>query len=113
MGALSFHYYLIWETLQQLRELPTNLDIAKQALAAAAHDWQRVQIRDNARAIEAAAAILKRKDIQVQAANLVQEAERAIAKATPSQQNVRQIRHAHNNLTDAEFESAQQEAIET
>ena len=101
------------EFITPMRELPTNLNIAKQALIDAAHNWQRVQIRDNARAIEAAAAILKRKDIQVQAANLVQEVERAIAKAAPSQQNVRQMRHAHNNLTDAEFESAQQEAIET
>jgi N6-adenosine-specific RNA methylase IME4 len=122
-----------------MRELPTNLDIAKQALADATHNWQRVQIRDSAHAVEAAAAILNRRDIQVQAANLVQEAERAIAKATPPQQgkrtdrknfviendevppdasiitpqNVRQMRHAHNNLTDAEFEAAQQEAIET
>ena len=122
-----------------VQELPTNLDIAKQALADATHNWQRVRIRDNARAVEAAAAILNRRDIQVQAANLVQEAERAIAKATPPQQgkrtdrknfviendevppeasiitpqNVRQMRHAHNNLTDAEFEAAQREAIET
>ena len=43
----------------------------------------RVKIRDNAKAVEAASAILKRKDIQVQAANLVQDAERAIAKANP------------------------------
>ena len=122
-----------------MRELPTNLDIAKQALADATHNWQRVQIRDSAHAVEAAAAILNRRDIQVQAANLVQEAERAIAKATPPQQgkrtdrknfviendevppeasfftpqNVRQMRHAHNNVTDAEFEAAQREAIET
>ena len=122
-----------------MRELPTNLDIAKQALADATHNWQRVRIRDSAHAVEAASAILNRRDIQVQAANLVQEAERAIAKATPPQQgkrtdrknfviendevppdasiitpqNVRQMRHAHNNLTDAEFEAAQQEAIET
>ena len=125
--------------ITSVQELPTNLDIAKQALADATHNWQRVQIRDNARAIEAAAAILNRRDIQVQAANLVQEAERTIAKATPPQQgkrtdrknfviqnhevppdvpyitsqNVGQMRHAHNNLTDAEFEAAQQEAIET
>ena len=68
------------------QELPTQLDIAKQALKAATHNWERVQIRDTAYAIAAAAAILQRKDIQVQAANLVQAAERAIAKASPPQQ---------------------------
>ena len=126
-------------SIEPERELPTQLDIAKQALADATENWQRVQIRDTVRAVEAAAAILKRKDIQIQAANLVQEAERAIAKASPPQQgkrtdrknfvihnhevspdvpyitpqDVRQMRYAHNNLTDAEFEAAQQEAIET
>ena len=126
-------------SIEPERELPTKLDIAKQALADATENWQRVQIRDTARAVEAAAAILKRKDIQIQAANLVQEAERAIAKASPPQQgkrtdrknfviqnhevppdvpyitpqDVRQMRYAHNNLTDAEFNAAQQEAIET
>ena len=60
-----------------------RLDVAKRALAEATEDWQRVDIRDYARAIAAATAVLKRKDIQVQAANLVQDAERAIVKANP------------------------------
>ena len=60
-----------------------KLDVAKRALAEATEDCQRIDIRDYARAIAAATAILKRKDIQVQAANLVQDAERAIVKANP------------------------------
>ena len=63
--------------------IPAKLDVARRALAEATEDWQRIEIRDYARAVAAAFAILKRKDIQVQAANLVQDAERAIAKANP------------------------------
>lgn len=63
--------------------IPAKLDVARRALAEATEDWQRIEIRDYARAVAAATAILKRKDIQVQAANLVQDAERAIAKANP------------------------------
>ena len=53
-------------------EIPAKLDVAKRALAEATEDWQRINIRDYARAVAAATAILERKDIQVQAANLVQ-----------------------------------------
>ena len=65
------------------QNIPAKLDVAKRALAEATEDWQRVDIRNYARAVAAATAILERKDIQVQAANLVQDAERAIAKANP------------------------------
>ena len=64
-------------------EIPAKLDVARRALAEATEDWQRIDIRDYARAVAAASAILERRDIQVQAANLVQDAERAIAKANP------------------------------
>lgn len=64
--------------------IPAKLDVAKRALEEATTDWERIDIRDYARAVAAATAILNRKDIQVQAANLVQDAERAIAKANPS-----------------------------
>ena len=64
-------------------DIPAKLDVAKRALAEATEDWQRINIRDYARAVAAATAILERKDIQVQAANLVQDAERAIARANP------------------------------
>ena len=58
--------------------IPAKLDVAKRALAEATEDWERIDIRDYARAVAAATAILERKDVQVQAANLVQDAERAI-----------------------------------
>lgn len=119
------------------QNIPAKLDIARRALAEVTEDWQRIKIRDYAKALEAAAAILKHKNIQVQAANLVQDAERAIAKANPpnitgrpkkvvtpnndflesepviSQNNLRQIRHAHNNLSDEEYEAAKAESVET
>ena len=65
------------------QQLSVQLDIAKHALAKATDDWERIKIRDIAQVALEAAAILKRRDIQIQAANLVQEAERAIAKANP------------------------------
>ena len=118
--------------------LPAKLDVASRALSEATDDWQRIDIRDYAKAIEAASAILKRKGIQVQAANLVQGAERAIAKANPPKfrrkgtpksncgipnptfqeepiplATIRDLRKAHDNITDDEFEQAKEQAIET
>ena len=125
--------------------IPAKLDVAKRALSEATTDWERIDIRDYARAVAAATAILERKEIQIQAANLVQDAERAIAKANPaippqvsgkkggdtklkgvisdntlqppksplSQQDVSQIRLAHQHITDEEFEGFKQESIET
>lgn len=69
--------------VESQHEIPAKLDVARRALAEATEDWQRIDIRDYARAVAAASAILERKDIQVQAANLVQDAERAIVKANP------------------------------
>ena len=129
--------------------IPAKLDVAKRALAEATEDWQRIDIRDYARAVAAATAILERKDIQVQAANLVQDAERAIAKANPaipieetrrnlrsykatslgevttptdkkeienagiSIHSLRDMRKAHKDITDEEFEAKKAEAVET
>lgn len=117
--------------------IPAKLDVAKRALKEAATDWERVDIRDYARAVAAATAILQRKDIQIQAANLVQDAERAIHKANPSQQGKQnnfkntsrpngtevespiskstlgKIRRAHNHLSDEEFEAKKIEAAKT
>lgn len=116
-----------------------SLNAAGLALESATNDFERIQIRDNAKAVEAASAILKRKDIQVQAANLVQDAERAIAKANPPKPpedrgqgrkanheipnpviyeehiaptTIRDLRKAHGNITDQEYKAAKQEAIE-
>ena len=60
-----------------------QLDVARAALAQASTDFERLQIRDTARAVQEAADILKRKDVQVKASLLVSDAERAIAKANP------------------------------
>ena len=117
------------------QNIPAKLDIARRALAEATEDWQRIEIRDYAKAIQAAAEILNRKEIQVQAANLVQDAERTIAKANPpksreesgamkgkkvvmpdndlSRDSLRQMRQAHDNLSDEEYEQAKAESVET
>ena len=116
--------------------LPAKLDAARQALAEARTDFERVQIRDHARAVAAAAAILDRKDIQIEAAELVQRAERAIAWANPPQKRgpkteesfvpqeheipqdtVRKIRAAHGSpdnpkVSDERFEELAVEARE-
>lgn len=107
--------------------VPARIDGARRALAAARDDFERLRIRDDARALVAAAAILKRNDIQVSAARLVMEAERAVAAANPpasphesgsrrgkgvpvdnalSRGNLRAIRHAHAGLSDEEFVAA-------
>ena len=103
-----------------------------QALAEATTDFERIEIRDNAKKLQAISEILNRKDIQVQAANLVMTAERDVAKANPpkgrgsaveentvtvsntiSTSNLRRMRQAHDNLSDTEFEKLQQDAIDT
>ena len=129
------------EHIDETTSIPAKLDVARRALAEATEDWQRIDIRDYARAVAAATAILERKDIQIQAANLVQDAERAIAKANPpmsSQESgkfaaavkygqqkeaqtdavldrntMRHMRDAHKHLSDEEYEAKKAEAIET
>ena len=130
------------QLVENNQNIPAKLDIARQALAEATEDWQRIEIRGYARALEAAMEILNRKDIQVQAANLVQDAERAIAKANPPQtpqdsgkrgrdaqlggaplentpkptikpREIRKIRMAHDHLSDEEYKAAKAKSIET
>lgn len=116
--------------------IPAKLDVAKRALEEATTDWERIDIRDYARAVAAATAILKRKDIQVHAANLVQDAERAIVKSNPvktreeygsmrgkkvrdaspnliSSDSIKHMRQAHVHLTDKEYDDIKTEAIQT
>ena len=111
-----------------------RLDAAKAALVAASSDFQRLRIRDEARAVAAAAAILKRRDIEVEASLLGADAEREIINHNPpltahegryvrdnpgcvvarerralfaligSNSNLRAMRRAHANLDDAEYE---------
>ena len=63
--------------------IPSQLDRATRDLASVSTDFERLLIRDQAKAYQAAAEILDRRDIQVQASVLVQRAERAISKANP------------------------------
>ena len=90
-------------------------------------DFERLRIRDEAKAVAAAAAILKRKDIQVPYAILIQEAEREIAKANPpaplgrgkvvmrnhdfSNDVLRHVRSVHSNISDDEWEERKAQAL--
>ena len=95
----------------------SGLDKAESGLVEAKTNFERIEVRNVAKLIEAAAIITKRKDIQVQAASLIQRADRAIAKSTPpkergrgnkivtqdndfSPESIRQIRHVHSKLDD-------------
>ena len=114
--------------------LQIKLSLVSQALSEVVDDFERMQIRDFARAVQEAAMVLKHKAIQVQAANLVQDAERAIAKANPpnpggkgvreksscvtpnnttrfSPSTIRQIRLAHSALGDDQYNEIKQTAI--
>ena len=101
-------------------------------LAQARSDFDRLKVRDDARAVEAAAAILERKEIQTEASVLVAQAERAIAKANPpktpgrtpkteaekngppggtiSKQERSKLRAAHSRITDEQFDSVVEQA---
>ena len=112
------------------KALVSGVERAYVALRDARNDFDRLRIRDEARAVAAAAAILKRRDIQTEATILVATAERAIAKANPPEQGrrtdvednfvapdnevntqlVRDIRFAHDKLTDEQFEAVAEEA---
>ena len=117
--------------------IPSQLDRAHVALAQASTDFERITIRDQAKAVEAAAAILNRRDIQTQASVLVQRAERAISKANPPippaesgamggrgkkgssprldplpGQTLTDIRAVHSKLTDDQFEARTVQALE-
>lgn len=112
------------QDVESQREILTKLDAAKRKLAEATEDLQRIDIINDARAVAAASAICGRKDLQVQAANLVMDAERTIAKqatlngkAAPkkglSKSNIWCMREAHRHFTDEEFEQKKAQALET
>ena len=110
--------------------LVIGVERAYVALRDARNDFDRLRIRDEAQAAAAAAAILKRRDIQTEATILVATAERAIAKANPPEQGrrtdvednfvapdnevntqlVRDIRFAHDKLTDEQFTAVAERA---
>ena len=96
-----------------------QINIGHQALVEARNDFERLQVRDVAKALEVAAGILQRREVQVEASMLVMDAERAIAKANPSQQGkrpagmpgsaalggetIKKVRQAHAYLDDDEY----------
>ena len=111
-----------------------SFNAAYYALQTARTDFEILQVRDQAKAVEAAAAILDRRDIQVDASILVATAERAIVVANPplppeeagkvrhdsdstekppvSSSNLRQMRMAHQNLDDEAFATVIESARE-
>ena len=120
------------------KALVIGVERAYVALRDARNDFERMIVRGKAQAIAAAAAVLKRRDIQTEASMLVSSAEREIAKANPPQQGrrrdlednevdetgddfyspevevdqrlVQNIRAAHDKLTDEQFEAVAEEA---
>ena len=120
------------------KALVIGVERAYVALRDARNDFERLIVRDKAQAIAAAAEVLKRRDIQTEASILVASAEREIAKANPpippeqrspgrggntvtanndipddiSKGNLRQIRQAHDKLTDEQFAAASEKARE-
>ena len=105
-------------------DVESALDGCRAVLARARNDLERLTVRDQARAAAAAAAILKRSDIQVAASELVSDAERAIHRANPPSKRgprdsnsfvppgheipselIRKIRQAHSKVSDDEFEA--------
>ena len=106
------------------------LDQARVALQVARDNFERVRVRDQAKAVQEAAAVLNRSDIQFEASVLVQEAERAIAQANPPRQGertdlnfglrepevskdlIRNVRKAHDPIGNDEFEEIVAQAKE-
>ena len=122
------------------KALVIGVERAYVALRDARNDFERLIVRDKAQAVAAAAAVLKRRDIQTEASILVASAERETAKANPPQQGrrrdlednevdetgddfyspevevdqrlVQNIRAAHAVLTDEQFEAVAEKARE-
>ena len=109
--------------------LDSALERIEAALTVSVNDAERLYARNYAKAIEAAAAVLKHKGIQTKASLLVQDAERAIAKASPPQQGqrndlknfvpaenevtgLRKMRLAHS-LSDGQWEARKAQAFAT
>ena len=114
-----------------ISNLPARLDTARQALAECRSDFERICLRDEARAVKAAALILGRRDIATEAAIFIAEAERVIVQANPPKQGertdrnfvpqedevippstLRNMRQAHAGLTDDGFKTLCQVARE-
>ena len=73
----------VWQGEDGPSSIIVALDNGRRALTEARDDFERLRVRDAAKAYAAAAEVLKRRDVQVVASELVQDAERAIVKANP------------------------------
>lgn len=65
------------------QELAARLDAVRAELLAATEDFTRLRIRDESRAVAAAAVVLNRRDIEVEASLLCSDAEREVVKHNP------------------------------
>ena len=75
--------------LNNPQSLPATLDGLERALDECLTDQERLRVRDHAKALEAAAAVLERQDIKAKASSLVNNAERLIVKANQTAQGKR------------------------
>ena len=112
-----------------------KVENARRMLSECRTDFERIQVRDHAKAAQEAARILGIRDIQIHASILVQDAEREIHKANPSRQGrrpdkkqedgtslsgitklsnevIRQIRHTHREIDDDAYGEIKRQAIE-
>lgn len=105
-----------------------HIDNARQALQQARTDLERLEVRDGAERLKVLAQVLDRREVEVEASILINDAERAIAKANPatppevsgamkgkginaesiplSTSTLSQIRTTHRNLSDSDYQDA-------
>ena len=131
-GHARYQEEALVEEGESARALEAYLDGARMQLEQARSDFDRLKVRNVAAALEAAAAILKRKEIQVEASILVAEAEREIARSNPPKQGgrpkagkiqdseshispdtIRDVRKAHSQIEDDEFRDVAKQARES
>lgn len=113
--------------MKEQNRLSQRLTQAKNELLSATTNLDLLAVRDKCRALQQDAARVKNRDIQVRASHLVCDAERAIVKANPPQQGartdlknsannevkgIRQMRLAHNAVSDAEYANIKRESTE-
>ena len=105
-----------------------NIERGESALAAAETDYERLEVRDAARAAQVVTAALGRRNLVKRFSVLVSRAERAIAKANPpdnrggrgnritddtvSRTDLSRMRQAHDHITDEQFEEIVAESEE-
>lgn len=122
-----------------VERIPERLEAVEQSLSAASSEFELLTIHDQAAALQVAAKILRRREIQVRAAVLVSDAERAIARLHPPrapgrprkdqereapfpgmdpeeaaqrQALIAKARQAHSPLSDERYEALKERSIE-